>query len=261
MFVAQKPFSQFMVDAWRQDTDIGDGHIKRQIDDLLDILVVRSATHEIRELVEAVREKIFDLRFQLIDLFSAEGLTHAQFSDEIVAETVARYQTSSFSKLETLLTTSLALFNEIYSEFTEKTESKTFQDWAQLFSNEKPSFETIRMLELMPTAQGKIIANWIYSSLDSEACFIIALLIDDGEITFPKKKIEKELYPFFRESIISYGAHSLLTGLWEPEDDVLYGSEQLMNSIRIFHSSLQLEFNPGPKYSIDTLQKVFAKGA
>ncbi|HFA48942.1 MAG TPA: hypothetical protein ENJ95_07995 [Bacteroidetes bacterium] len=239
MLATREPLGRFIVLAHNEKGIITKSSIEQEIDDLVDIIKVRVQSKKLKAVAESLYERIFEIRFDVIEWSANQNISVSDYLHKINHEIANKLQLAHYSDLAKEAATVLDVHEKIFSPIAEKLTLDNFGQLLDELNNNKPTYETIKLLSIHPAPQIQYLKKWLDTSLDIEFGLILSDLILTGQIEFSKKRIN-ELILFLKDTINRYGAYSIFTGFWQPcSDDV----SNLTNKMQILAATIEMDNN------------------
>ncbi len=115
-----------------------------------------------------------------------------------------------------------------------------------------PDYTMLEWLALHPAPKIQSLKKWIDSSLDLEFGVIVADLILRKHIDFSQERIES-LIQFLKTSLTKYGAYSMFTDFWQPDEA---DDSPLVNRMKILYATIELDHKIYHKTTSQELQEL-----
>jgi hypothetical protein len=240
MITLKEPVGRLIVLAHNQKNMIAQSHMEQSVEDLIDIITIRLLTKTVAAVSESVLERIFDLRFEVIEWLAAENTTISDFQSVINQAIVHNLGLSEHTELSKMLVLVLNSYDKIITSVIEKVGVEPFNTMIQ---SEKPSYKAIELISLHPSPQIQYLKKWVDASLKIEFGLIVADLVLTKQILFESHRIQ-ELILFLKETIVQYGAYSIFTNFWEPDE---HDTTKMTHLMEILAATIELEHKIGYK--------------
>ena len=205
----------------------------------MDILRSRVQHKNFQELSESLYERMFNLRFEAVRWFVQENLSFREMLQLLENKINDQTRKPKLHKLGAAVQLVLQQYKRIVAQYLENVDFQNLRKLTDAISEEKPDYDFFRLLELHPDNRVKFIKKWLDQSLSLETGLVIAELYILGEIEMPARKIDEELIPFLQQTLTRFGAYSMFTGFWTPENP---NEDQQTTNMKIFASTLELDF-------------------
>lgn len=229
--LAQPNFSQTILQIAHKAKDRPKVAIEQSIEQVIALIKENLHLYSIEDAAKNTRSEILALREKLIEFLAKNEFKKATEGDQVTQNTVNRLHT----KLTKALEEALSVNDKIFASIAEKAGFDQFghMPLSALQEYDLPKFSNVA------------IRVWIEKSIDFEFALIVAALVISGELKMKRDKINELIY-FMDETICSYGAHTILFGLWSrPEED----RSRLYWNMEILSRILKLDYNRG--YRLD----------
>ncbi len=240
MIAIKEPVGRLIVLAHNQKNMIAQSHIEESIEDLMDIITIRLLTKSVAVVSESVLEKIFDLRFEVLEWLAAEKATISDFQSVINQAIVHNLTLSEHTELTKMIILVLNSYDKILTSVFKKVGSEHFNSMIQ---NGKPSYKAIELISLHPSPPIQYLKKWVDASLKIEFGLIVADLILTKQILFESHRIH-ELTLFLKDTIVQYGAYSIFTNFWEPDEK---DTSKMTHLMEILAATIELDHKMGYK--------------
>lgn len=253
MLVGNEPIGRFIALANLDKNIISQNSIEQEIENLVDLIIVRSKDKSIEEVANSLLSNVLDLRFEVFDWLGQNDKSTTDYFDSLNKHISVNLQMAPYSELGKTISSVLLTYEKITSSIIKSLPSNSFKEILKGGQKVKLKYDAISFLLLHPSPQVKYIKNWIDSSLQLEIGLILTDLILTNQIDFPKRRIKKELIEFLNTTITRYGAYSIFTGYWSPDYSDL-SSET--NKMKILSATIELENKVFHKTSKEGLFKM-----
>lgn len=235
------PISKLLVTAHNHKGLVKVHAIEHQIDDLIDIISFRLQSKSFDVVAESIYEKLFDLRFEIIQWYYLKNENKDFFNAlqiKVNQEIASKLQLSPYSELAANVASILDVYSQIISPIIDKADLTKFKGYI-LYGNEdnKPVYHAFSMFQLHPSPIMRYLKKWIDASLNLEFGLLTAELVLTNAIEMSNDKID-DLIEFLNRSIIHYGAYSIFTDFWRPSDD---NNSTLINKMEILAATIELD--------------------
>lgn len=253
MITTSEPIGRFVALLNLEKDIITDKSVRRSIEDIVDLLKIRLTDKSIEEVSESLMKQVFELRFEIIEWLAHENKSIREYFELINEKIAYNLQAALFSELSSTVSDSLLAYEKIASPIFDKMGIDNFENFIEAIQDQKPNYETINMFTLHPSPRIKYLKNWIDSSLEFEVGLIISELVLIGQIKMSKARVKNELIRFINKTTVRYGANSIFTGFWIPDEK---DNTKLINNMRILAATFELDNNIYYKTSKDDLSKL-----
>lgn len=233
--LAQSNFSQAVLQIAHKASDKPEAPLEKQVEHVLDLIKEKLPILAIEQTAHDVRKQVLALRKSFIDLFAQNEVSAQQHSNEVQAYVTETKKTKSNSVLANEVAEVLSAKDKILASITE---NAGFDQFGHLPLAALQEFK-------LPKFSNEAIRIWVEKSIDLEFSLIAADLALSGDLKLKKDKIT-ELITFMDETISSYGAHTMLLGLWTRNED---DRSRLSWNMEILSRVLKLDYNRG--YRLD----------
>lgn len=237
MLATREPLGRFIVQAHSEKGLISKPIVMQEIDDLIDLIKIRIQNKSISKIAETFHEKIFELRFDIIEWFADQNKSVSEYLLRINQEIANKLQISPYSDLAASVVLTWEGYEKVFSSITEKLNIDNFEQYCEELSKSKPTYETIKLHAYHPSPQIQYYKKWIDASLDIDFALILSDLILTDKIKLSEDKII-ELIQFLKDTTIRYGAYSIFTGAWEPDID---DTSNLTNRIKVLAATIEMD--------------------
>lgn len=224
--------------------------IVKQINDFIDIAKYRLLRYPLQEVADSVSEKIFDLRFSILEYLANAGNGKTLYDDlqqRLNQEIAQKMQMQQYSILAKAIAEAMHIYSEILANAAVVEPLLNFR-MGEGLNFEKPNYNSLKVLEYHPAPQIRYFKKWIDASLHLEFAFIVADEVLRGEINMTQTQI-KQLAIFLTETAELFGAYSIFTEFWKP-------SNNTFNKIEIIAAALQLEAKQAKQITLNHLQQL-----
>jgi len=250
MLAANEPIGRFIVLANIEKDVLSKSSIEQDIENLIDLIKIRISNKSIENVSESLLNQVFDLRFEVLEWLANENKSVSNYFEKVNEIIADNLQLGNYSDLADTISEVLLTYEKIAAPIANMIEGDTFEELLKNIQESKPNYEMLNLISLHPSPQVKYLKNWIDSSLHLEIGLILSDLILTQQVKFPKKRIKAELIKFLLDTITRYGAYSIFTGFWEPEEDDV---SVLVNKMKILSGTIELDNNIHYKTSKDGL--------
>ncbi len=252
MIALKEPIGRFVAFANLKKDIFSQKSVRQDVEDLVDLITIRSQDDSVEDVANSLLENIFDLRIDVLEWLVDSGLDLQSFSDAMSKHISVNLQLAPYSDLAKAISAVLLAYEKIVSPIFENL-SNSFKEMVGDIKKNKPEYETFKMLAFHPAPQISYLKNWVDASLQLEVGIILADLILTNQIQFGKRRIKNELINFLFSTITKFGAYSIFTGFWMPDaDDV----SDLTNSMKILSATIELDNKMAYKTSKDAFFKM-----
>lgn len=237
MLAFNKPIGRFIALANLEKDIIPENIISQRVSDLVDLITIRVKEQPIEDVSESLLERVFDLRYELIE-WLVDNNKDFNFILETINENISvNLQLAPYSELAKTITKVLMAYEKILSPIA----SNLPISMDTVFNsnqNAKLSYGALDIFSNHPLPQIRTLKDWMDASLKMEMGLILSDLVLTEQVKFSKKRVETELIEFLYSSITKFGAYSIFTGFWKPaeEDD-----SKLTNRMQILCGTIELD--------------------
>ncbi len=163
------------------------GQHKRDQRDLLDLIAYRLTSESLESVSDSVLERLFQMRSDAPEVKILEGYSASDSPLHHYAQSVlTEYQKITEHELE---------------------ETIVEGQW---------HYPTLQLLCAHPSPSYRYLKSWIDASLKIEFGLLVVQMILMGRV----RCSESDLRDYLQTHLVRYGAYSILTGYWEPKDEV-----------------------------------------
>lgn len=198
--------------------------------DLFDLINYRIANKSVEEVAESLVPKFFKLSILSIEM------TRDDNTSQNSGKSVPPY-TYSNAQLESPLYKTIQEVEEVQEIIL----SQVNTDLDKIVLPDL-KYKTLQIFSHFPDKRVNYIKLWIDESMKCTLGKIIAQLILFEQIQFEPSRIDDELIPFLRKTVIRLGAYSIFTNFWHPREDTEYNV--LINSMEILASTIEMKYFP-----------------
>jgi len=237
MLAISKSIGQFVALANLEKDMFSQKSLKQDVEDLIDLITIRIKDKSANEVADSLLENVFNLRFELFDWLAKNDKDLNFYVNSLTEHLSDNLQLAPYSHLADTVSTVLSAYEIIVSPIFESI-SDSFHDSIRQMQKHRPDYSGFNFLSLHPSPQVKYLKNWIDSSLQFEVGIILADLIMTNQLDLPKKRIKIELIGFLYDTITRFGAYSIFTGFWSPEDKDV---SNLTNRMKILAATVELD--------------------
>lgn len=237
MIPNNRPIGGFVALANLEKDIFSQKSIKQDVANLVDLITIRSKEQSIEEVANSLLENIFDLRFDLVKWLADNDKDLNFYFEELNKHISVNLQLAPFSDLAQAISSLLLAYEKIVSPQFENIPN-SFKEIAKDIQNNKPEYDSLKVLSLHPAPQIKYLKNWMDASLQLEVGIILADLILTNQIKFSKKRIKTELIEFLFSTITKFGAYSIFTSFWTPDSEDI---SNLTNRMKILSATIELD--------------------
>ena len=233
--LAQPNFSQAVLQIAHKADDKPEAPLEKQVEQVLDLIKEKLPIFTIEQTAQGVRKQVLALRKNFIDLFAQNEVSAQQYSDEVQTYVSETKITRSNSVLAKEVVEVLSAKDKILASIAEKA---GFDQFGHLPLAALQEFK-------LPKFSNEAIRIWVEKSIDLEFSLITADLVLNGDFKMKRDKIN-ELITFMDETISSYGAHTMILGLWTRDEN---DRSRLSWNMELLSRILKLDYNRG--YRLD----------
>lgn len=255
---AVNQISQFVAAAHRQKEHSFEAGspLDQEIDDLVDVIKVRLREMTVEEVFQTLPDKIFHLRFMVLERLAKDQKEASAYFEKINNEIARTLQLRTFSELAQIRVLILEFQNKMLGPVFEKHGFTSFGEALPAIEKLRPNYEYVRKLENHPSPYLRAYHKWVNSSLQVEFGMILSDLLLTNQIKFSSDRLNKELTFFLREALIAQGAYAMFLEFWQPDEsdfklDTPMGN--IINQMTIFHAALQTKHQVSIKLSRNDL--------
>jgi len=193
-----------------KDEEVSNSPLKNAFDEFISLLRDKIHNESIDSASEALKEKMYDIRLDLIIWLSEENIDTTKYFD-IISEGITEIEEGSEShiSLQEAVRKTLNSFQKIVTSIYTKEGIEGFDEAQDDIQNDRLNYSIFRFLESHPHPQFKYLKKWIDESLRFDIALTLAVLIIEKEIYINPKRIQQELIPFLNKTIDQYGAYSI----------------------------------------------------
>ena len=232
--LAQLNFSQTILQIAHKAKDRPMVAIEQSVERVVVLIKESLLLYSIEDAARNARGEILALREKLIDFLSKNEFKKATEGDQA---TINRLH----AKLAKVVAEVLSMNDKIFASIAEKA---GFDQYGHLPLSALQEYD-------LPKFSNVAIRVWIEKSIDFEFSLIVAALVINGELKMKREKVT-ELITFMDETICSYGAHTILFGLWPgPEED----RSRLAWNMELLSRTLEIDYNRGYRLDQDGNRK------
>jgi hypothetical protein len=242
MLSTREPISRLIFLAHNNKKVLNKSSIEHQIEDLIDIVSYRLNSKPIEVVAESVLDKIFELRFEFIDWFFTnhqDKNIFTELQEKINEEIAAKIQLSQYSSLAKTIAITLDTYGQIFTPIYEKLDTGVLEQVLHNTEDSKPTYETFKLLSYHPAPQMQYLKKWMDASLKLEFGLLVADLAITEQISLPPTVIKK-LTEFLNTTLIHFGAYSIFTEFWQPNENE---PSHLINKMEILAATIELDNN------------------
>lgn len=251
MLVTEKPIGRYITYTYQQSNK-PQLAVNQKVDDLIDLVKTRIKEKAIEEVAVELRERIFTLKFGLMKSVAAHESGISAYIAGINQKIDKDMQSVSHRNLAAAI--SLFLDEKIFTQNKNKFNTNNLES---ILKNTKDNTLDYKMLEwfaLHPAPKIQSLKKWVDSSLDVEFGLIVADLILRQLIDFPQDSIES-LIQFLKTSLTKYGAYSMFTDFWQPDET---DDSPLVNRMKILCATIELDHKIYHKTTKKELQELLS---
>lgn len=213
--------------------------IEEDVTDLVDLIRIRIKDKPVDQVADSLLESMFKLRLDLIQWLANNNKETSSYLNSLNEHTAVNLQLAPFSSLAEAISVVLLSYEKIILPIFESTPD-SFKDIFEEIKNNKPNYDSFKMLSLHPSPRVKYLKNWIDASLQFDIGLIISDLVMTEQIKFPKKRISVELTEFLYNTITRFGAYSIFTGFWTPDPA---DTSNMVNRMKILCATIEMDNN------------------
>lgn len=227
-------------------------HIKKRIDNIVDLITLRSNKIGLHETLVSVQDELFKLRFEIMSK-SSVFVEIIKKTNHLVQEKLKHQinRDTNFKDLELAYIRSMDIYRIISKSIVS---NLTNNDSSFSISENLPDlnyFEYIALLNNLPTKDAKRIVAYLQASITLDFALIATELVFDEELKLSKKNRE-ELYLMLKNSTEEYAILSNQLGFWKPKED---DEAQWIRNIKI-RISLLNSTNVASGVSLDAVKEI-----
>lgn len=237
MLAINEPIGRFVALANIDKNIVTQKSIAQDVANLVDLITIRSKDRSIEQIADGLLENIFDLRFVLLEWLADNNKDVKFYHKNINKHISVNLQLAPFSDLAETISNVLINYEKIVSPIFEALPN-SFKNIVEDVQKNKPIYDTFKMLSLHPSPQIRLLKDWIDSSLKLELGLILSDLILTNQIEFSNNRIKFELIDFLNNTVIKFGAFSIVTGFWVPDSDNISSST---NDMKILAATIELD--------------------
>ncbi len=212
-----QPMTAYMSILRNEETN--NSSLKNAFDELVDLISIRIENKSIDEVADGLKEKVFDIRLDLISSLSNNHINFENYFDLINEKISAINYALNHAELFDTQKKTLLIFKKIIFKFITEKNITDFKDAQIELQNNLPNYSAFIFLKSHPNPQTKYFPKWLDESLKLDIGLIIADMVFDKKINLNQKRIQQELIPFLNKTIDRFGAYSIFTEFWKPEKD------------------------------------------
>lgn len=237
MLAINEPIGRFIAVSNLEKPALLPKHIEQDIGELVDLICLRIMRYPIETVVSGLMEYVFNLRIELFVWLAGNNKELNQYFESFGKHISVNTQILPFSRLAQSVSDVLSAYHTIVSpiwEAKEKLEIKNNAHYGKL------QYNMLQFLESHPSPQVRYIKQWVDASLRLELGLIIADLVLTNQVKLPVQKTYRELTVFLINTITRFGAYSIFTGFWAPNDK---DTTMLTNRMKILAATIELDNN------------------
>ena len=235
MLVTEKPIGRYITYTYNQQRDKSQFTVNQKVDDLIDLIKVRIADRTIEEISAEFREKIFALKFGVMKSVAAHESGISAYISSINQKIGRDMQSVPHRNLAAAI--SLFLDEKIFAGSKGKFNMDNLGLILKNANDNAPHYSMLEWLALHPAPKIQSLKKWVDSSLDLEFGLIVADLILSKHIDFPQNRIDS-LIQFLKTSTTKYGAYSMFTDFWQPDET---DDSPLVNRMKILCATIEMD--------------------
>jgi hypothetical protein len=229
--------------------------LSRKVNDFIDIIEMKLGKDRSFEAIAATESaRLFDLRFEIIEWLATEQQTLSHYRQKIQNQIVEKLNIDVYSDLATQIARYLIAYQKILSPLLETTNLDSFEQIAASLPPEKPNYHTFSLIGLHPSPRVQYVKNWVDASLRFEIGLLIADLLFTEHITLSEARIS-ELSQFIKDSILKFGAYSIFTEFWQPQES---DDNRLFNAMSVLAATIEMDNRIVHKMNLETLTQLTA---
>lgn len=249
MLVTEKPIGRYITYTYNQQENKSQSPVNQKVDDLIDLIKIRVQDREVEEVAVEFREKIFALKFGLMKSIAAHESGISAYISRINQKIDQDMKSVPHPELAAAI--SLFLDEKIFAD-----KGKFNMDrLGAILKNSNGNTLDYNMLEwfaLHPAPKIQSLKKWVDSLLDLEFGLIVSDLILSRHINFSKNRV-KSLIQFLKTSITKYGAYSMFTDFWHPDET---DDSPLINRMEILCATIELDHKIYHKTTVKELKEL-----
>lgn len=246
MTVAAFPVGRLIVHANNHKDLIPNFSLENKINNLVDLIKLRTLNHSLEEVADGLLPELFELRIDLLEYLASKGSNVEDYFKAIDKEIANNLNVNANLELSKTIATSLEWYSKIIFPLTQRIDLKNFGQLLNSVEENRPNYGIVKLLSYHPSPQVRYIKNWADSSLAFEVGLIVSDLVLTGKLELTKTKIRTELIDFVSQSLTKFGAYSIFTGFWSPDTS---DNSHVINKMRILNSTMELEHDIHSKLS------------
>jgi hypothetical protein len=217
----------------------GDIILKNELENL--VISIKNSVNKygFEKTEKAIEDKLFALRFEVLEYLKSNPDILDSFENTIVQEIGNKYfSNKKFKDLGSATSDSLEVYLSMFQNIAEEIKNN--------ISNIKPvpsdikniSLSALRHINaLQPNPEFSVVIEWLSASVQYDFYLLVAEFVMSGEILADEHSLN-ELPGLVKQSIVEFGAYTILSGLWKPSIDE---ESQLIRNIKIKASAYRLE--------------------
>lgn len=230
---------------------------QQTIEDLVDLIVVRSTKKSIGSVFKGLKPKLWDARVAAIDFMTAQGLDTKKYFQYTNAMQAEKIQLSPYSRIAEKTAEVIDAYSDIALAFFKSlNEVADGKDPFEMISEGREALDYDQISKIFgshPAPEIRAVKKWIDASLQIDFSLIFADLVVAEEVKLTDKQISNTLLPFIDQAIVRYGAYSIYTKAWKP-DSADY--RPLVNRMKIMASMFSMDGGDGENLTIDSFEKM-----
>jgi|GEM_PF-4232951 len=252
MVNTKTPIGEIINYLYNNETVIEDKNLFNSIQNIIDLIVLRTSEKGVEQSFLSLKEEVFDIRIQIIRNPSLiEEIS--KNSSEVLKERIEDQfsQITKHTNLEFAFVNTLNLYEKISGTTLNKFEGDLLNASSNLPNVDYAGF--FKLLEsLIPSKEVDTIKKFTDASLALDFCFIVADLIFENKLQLKEKEIKK-LSASLKNAIEAYGVISSVMGIWEPEEE---DETPWIRNIKILISLNESHFISN-QHSVDDLKNMW----
>lgn len=213
--------------------------LEQKVDNLVDLITIRIKNKSVEEVANSLLEQVLELRFDFIEWLGDNDKDWAFYQKAINEQIAVNLYLSPYSNLAEAISKVLLACGKINAPIFEALPNSPSELIENITTN-KPTYDSFKFFASHPSPKIRCLKNWVDASLQLEIGLILADLILTGQVKLSEKRIESELIEFLYRIVTRFGAYSIFTGFWTPEED---DTSNMTNRMRILNGVIELDNN------------------